>query len=166
MFGKKLVSFQNGAATTIPSGSVLIFPYGVYINDAGVKFVAGEMNGKIVSITSAGVSSTFVTISGAYVVLYDITGDAFGNLFVTDGSYHKVHKIDSAGTVTVFAGTGTKGNTDVVTDALSAAIDTPWGIALDPTNGDVFFACSGSGSQRVQMIRNTDKKLVPLTGGT
>ncbi len=167
-YGKRVVSIKNGVISTVPRTGLPTMDdvRGIHIDSSGRKFVLGKFSSqpsdsKIILMPPTGDSSLFATVPGA-IRLYDITGDTSGNLFVTS-NLNFIYKVDSSGTVTPFAGTGVSGVTDVVTDALSATLNTPWGIDLDHATGDLFFACRAG--NRLQMIRASDMKLVPLAGG-
>ncbi len=161
----KMILFQNGATTEVSGGTTDFPPMDIFVNNAGTKFVVGAIGSggtnKITAVTSQGVPSTFATVSGVNLI-NGIGGDNAGNLFVS-AYYHKIYKVDSTGTVTRYAGTGTEGITVDETDALTANIYNPYGITVDPDTGDVFFASPGG--FMIQMIRFVDQKLVTLVGG-
>jgi gliding motility-associated-like protein len=58
-----------------------------------------------------------------------IVRDAAGNFYITDAGNHKIRKIDAAGNITDYAGSGTVGISNGVGTA--ATFDTPEGIAID-----------------------------------
>lgn len=72
--------------------------------------------------------------------------DATGNAYVADAGNHVIRKIDPAGNVTTFAGSGTVGNLDGTGTA--ASFDTPEGIAIDAA-GNLYVTDSKSGLIRV-----------------
>ena len=63
--------------------------------------------------------------------------DAAGNVYF--GSLHSVFKVDTAGTLTRFAGNGRAGNAGDGGPALAAQLSFPMGIAIDAA-GNVFVA--------------------------
>ena len=72
--------------------------------------------------------------------------DAGGNIYVADAGSHVIRKIDPAGNVTTFAGSGTVGNLDG--KGTAASFDTPEGIAIDAV-GNLYVTDSKSGLIRV-----------------
>jgi len=60
-----------------------------------------------------------------------------GDLYVTDASFHRIRRIDSAGNVTTFAGSGTMAN--VAGNGTAASIMNPMGLAFDSL-GNLFVA--------------------------
>jgi len=72
--------------------------------------------------------------------------DAAGNIYIADAGNHVIRKIDPAGNVTTFAGSGSVGNTDG--KGTAASFDTPAGIAIDAA-GNLYVTDSRSGLIRV-----------------
>ena len=77
------------------------------------------------------------------------TTDGAGNLFFTDPYGHRVMKRDSSGNVTIVAGTGVHGYGGDGGPAVSAQLNSPFAIALDP-QGNIYF--SDSENFRIRMI--------------
>ena len=81
----------------------------------------------------------------------DLVEDQNGNLFITIGQSHLVHKIDTNGIITIYAGSpgyvGYNGDDKLATEA---SLNAPYGLALD-TNGNLYIADSGS-----NMVRKVD----------
>ncbi len=67
----------------------------------------------------------------------DVAVDASGNIYVTDGSGHRVRKIDATGTISTFAGTGAEGSGGDGGPATEAQLNRPNAIAVD-AGGNVF----------------------------
>ena len=57
--------------------------------------------------------------------------DRSGNLYVADLSNHRIRKVDTSGTITTIAGTGTAGSTGDSGPAVNAQLNNPYGVALD-----------------------------------
>ncbi|MDH4227569.1 MAG: hypothetical protein OEV59_07460 [Deltaproteobacteria bacterium] len=72
---------------------------------------------------------------------YDgVVVDASGNLYVAEGGYHRVRRVDGAtGAVTLFAGTGVGGYSGDNGPAASAQLNNPAGLAVDSL-GNVYIA--------------------------
>jgi sugar lactone lactonase YvrE len=95
----------------------------VCLDGTGNLFITDRGNNRIRKITATG---TVTTITGdgtfgyadgpvATAQFNGLTGisiDATGNLYVCDGSNHRIRKISSAGTVSTLAGTGVNGFAD------------------------------------------------------
>jgi sugar lactone lactonase YvrE len=60
--------------------------------------------------------------------------DTTGNLYIADTGNHRIRKISAAGIITTIAGTGTQGFSGDNALAITAAIDSPTGLALDSKN--------------------------------
>ncbi len=65
--------------------------------------------------------------------------DAAGNLYIADAGNARIRKVNAAGVITTFAGTGTSGNTGDGGSALHADIDPSGGVGVDGA-GNVYFA--------------------------
>lgn len=68
---------------------------------------------------------------------YGIASDPQGNIYVTSRFGHTIRKIDLAGNVTTFAGSGLPGASDG--NGTSATFNEPWGIACD-SSGNLYIA--------------------------
>jgi len=75
--------------------------------------------------------------------------DTHGNLFITDTENHRVRKVDSNGTITTLAGTGTAGYNGDNIPATTAQLNNPHGIAVDAA-GNVYIA--DSPNQRIRRV--------------
>ncbi len=118
----------------------------------GDLYVADTGNHIIRKITSAGVVTTLAglaNVSGST----DSTGSAArfnypmglalhgSYLYVADKMNHKIRRIDvNTAVVTTLAGTGSSGSGSFEITALSATFDTPTGITVNPSNGDLYIS--------------------------
>ena len=75
--------------------------------------------------------------------------DTAGNLYIADARNHQVTRVDTAGQLTVIAGTGLQGFAGDGGPATLAELNAPTGIAVD-ANGNVYL--SDSGNHRVRRI--------------
>ena len=87
--------------------------------------------------------------------------DAQGNLYIALENDHKIIKVDTAGVVTTFAGTGEQGFGGDGGPATSALLDSPLGIAFD-SNGSLYVA--DSHNHRIREIANGNIATVAGTG--
>ncbi len=62
---------------------------------------------------------------------YDVCFDSTGNLYVADVGNHRIRKITPEGFIETAAGTGEIGYTGDAGPAIAAALNTPYGIAID-----------------------------------
>jgi trimeric autotransporter adhesin len=72
-----------------------------------------------------------------------IVGDAFGNVFIADSTNNRVRKVDRFGTITTYAGTGSRGFFGDGGSAANASLSLPEGVALDRA-GNLYVADSGN----------------------
>ncbi|MNY40321.1 Serine/threonine-protein kinase PknD [compost metagenome] len=87
-------------------------------------------------------------IRSGFANLRGVALDGTGALLLTDTDAHKVHRLAGT-TMTVFAGTGTKGFSGDDGPAPSAALDSPVGIAVDAT-GNAYIA--DTNNQRIRKV--------------
>jgi sugar lactone lactonase YvrE len=100
-------------------------------------------NQSLRQVTTAGVVTT-PTLTGAtpaFSTPLGIAADASGNLYLADTYNHLIRKIDSSGTVTVLAGSGTDGF--VNGNGAAASFAWPEGLAVDGS-GNVYVADRGN----------------------
>lgn len=151
--GTGALGFKNGDALTATFNS----PIGLAIDGAGNVYVADAGNNLIRKITPQGQVSTLagsgdkafkdgMGAEAAFNFPYDLAIDPNGNLFVTDGSNHRIRKITPAGLVTTLPGDAPSG---------FAEFSFPEGIAIDK-EGNLFIA--DAAGARIYKIDNTGKK--------
>ncbi len=92
---------------------------------------------------------------------YGVAMDAAGNLYVSDREADRVWKVDVAGAVTMFAGTGLRGFSGEGGPAAQAAISQPEALQVD-TNGDVYFA--DTGNARIRKV-DSSGNIATIAGG-
>ena len=125
-------------------------PNGLALDAAGNLIVADGSNGRIRKITPSG---TITTIAGNGVIGYSGDGgsalnaeigqpfnlayDSAGNLYFDQVGTCVVRKVDTSGTITTFAGTGTCGYNGDGIAATTAQLNFPRGVAVD-TSGNVY----------------------------
>jgi hypothetical protein len=129
---------DGGAATAAEMSS----PADVAVDAAGNVYIADENNARIRKVTTGGIITSFAVPTSIYGALgMDI--DAAGNIYLANGG-GKVYKISSTGAITTIAGSGTgSGTTGFTGDggtAIAATLNTPYDVAIDRNNGNVYIA--------------------------
>lgn len=121
-------------------------PTGIVFGTGGYLFVADQVNCKVKAIDGAG-NVTLLAGSGATASVDGvgaaasfmrptyIAWDPFGGLLVAEWMGNKIRRIESDGTVTTVAGTGSAGYLDG--PALTAMFDSPYGVCVD-NDGNVY----------------------------
>ncbi|WP_353071445.1 Ig-like domain repeat protein [Tunturiibacter gelidoferens] len=142
--GTQGFSGDTGPATT----ATLDSPQGLALDTANDLYIADTHNHRIrklnlttgIITTIAGTTSGFSgdgapALSSQLNLPTALATDASGNLYLADTGNHRIRRITSAtGLITTIAGTGTQGYSGDGVLAISAAIDSPTGIAVDTSN--------------------------------
>ncbi len=126
------------AGTTDGGGGGARFtsPDGIAVDGRGMIYVA---DGRIRTITPAGVVSTITSTIGSYCT--GVAVDAAGTIYATERSQQRILKITPAGALSVFAGLlNVSGYVDASTGA-AARFNLPNGLAVDKA-GNVYVADS------------------------
>ena len=138
----------DGSAAT---AARLNWPHGVAVRFGNV-YIADRDNNRIRQVDSSGVITTFAgtgtsgfggdagaATSSLLWAPSDVAVDGSGNVYIADWFNHRVRKVDSAGTISTFAGTGTSGFGGDGGAATSALLAYPVGVAVDGS-GNVYIA--------------------------
>jgi trimeric autotransporter adhesin len=111
-------------------------PAAIALDSAGNLYIADSGNQSIREIAQGGAISTIATgISGANSVAVD----AAGAVYAGDSVARVVFRIPPGGGPMAIAGTGNCCYSGDGGPAVNAALDTPWGLAVDPS-GNVYIA--------------------------
>jgi sugar lactone lactonase YvrE len=141
-------SGDGGSATS----ASLNYPYGIAIDAAGNLLIADHGNNSIRKVTPDGVISSIGVISSDGVGIQQpttITVDILGNLLVSENERNMVWEVSPAGVAFVVAG-GTGGPpAGDGGPAISAALNSPNGVALN-AQGDLFI--DDSGNSRIRKV--------------
>jgi hypothetical protein len=141
---------DGGPATS----AMLNNPAALALDGAGNLYIA-DSNNDVVRVVNAatGIITTVAGTGGqqgrsgdgaaatlAYLNTPDgLAFDAAGNLYISDTGNNVVRKVNTAGVISTFAGTGAYGFTGDGQSATAAKLNTPWGLATSPS-GDLYIA--------------------------
>jgi gliding motility-associated-like protein len=133
-------SGDGGPANTAELGA----PVGIATDNSGNVYIADEGNSRIRMVTPAGIIST-VAGNGHYGFSGDggpaiaaelsnpvgISADGLGNLYISDNFNNRIRKVTSSGAILTLAGNGTGAYSGDGGPATDAALNAPWGVAID-----------------------------------
>ncbi|MCB1192366.1 MAG: hypothetical protein H7A23_24580 [Leptospiraceae bacterium] len=119
---------ENKAIYT-SNGDSVIYSY-------GITTLAGNGNG---SFTGDGGAATSATLNNPYGVYVDSSS----NIYIADTFNYRIRKIDSGGTMSTIAGTGSSGYTGDSGAATSATLKLPRDVYVD-SSGNVYIADTGN----------------------
>lgn len=138
------IAGSGSAGATDATGSLASFnrPYSICMDGAGNFIVGDLLNNKIRKVTPAGNVTTIAgtgatgatngpALSATFNYPNGVCVDNSGNIYVADYFNHLIRKINSAGTVSTFAGSGLAGAVDAT--GTSASFNGPSGICIDAT---------------------------------
>jgi len=154
--GGKVTTLVGGftdptAVAVAPNGEIVVADTGAHkvwrIDQHGNKRLAagstqGNVSGTVAGVKIKGTSAKFNAPMG-------VACDASGNIYVADTGNYQIKRIASDGWVTLFAGTGDKGN--VLGDALTAKFVRPIAISCN-ASGEVFVVDRVGGKNRVKRV--------------
>lgn len=129
-----------GSADGLDTVARFNLPESVAVDASGNIYVADNGNNEIRKITPAGLVSTIAGNGTAgkdngkgstatFNSPFGLAVDASGNIYVADSGNNLIRKITPDGTVSTFAGSGSKGAHDA--DGIQATFNTPAGLAID-----------------------------------
>jgi uncharacterized protein (TIGR03437 family) len=153
--GTRGFSGDGGPATS----AELNLPAGVAVDSAGNLYIADSArirkvsNGVITTIAGNGIwgfSGDNGPASSAQVSDYGIALDSAGNLYIADGSTHRVRKILN-GVITTVAGDGVPGFSGDNGPATSAQLASPSGVVVDSAD-NLYIA--DEGNNRIRKVTN------------
>lgn len=152
-------SGDGGLATA----AAINFPVGIAVSSTGDIIFADNGNKRVRKINSAGIISTVAGTGiagfsgdGGLATAARISGpegvavDASGVIYICETGNNRVRKVDAAGIISTFAGTGVAGFTGDGGAATLARINFPEGIYVNPTSSCVYI-CDAN-NNRVRKI--------------
>ena len=130
------------------ASATLIQPVAVSFDNAGNLYIGDDGNIRIRKVAAgSGIITTIAgngtrgfsgdggpAISAELNNPYRVVSDSKGNLYFPDASNNRVRKIDTTGIITTYAGTGTAGYSGDGGPAMSAELNTPISLAIDPAD--------------------------------
>ena len=141
-------SGDGGPALTAELNS----PYGVSLDASGNIYIADTGNSVIRKVDSSGKIMTIAgngaqgysgdgvpATSAALYKPYRVVADRTGNVYIADFYNNRIRKVDTSGTITTVAGTGTQGYNGDDVPAITAQLNLPAAVAVD-TAGNIFIA--------------------------
>jgi sugar lactone lactonase YvrE len=169
--GTQGFSGDTGPATS----ATLDSPQGLTLDQANNLYIADTHNHRIrrlnlttgIITTIAGTTPGFSgdgaqALSAQLNLPTALAIDASGSLYLADTGNHRIRRIDAAtGLITTIAGTGTQGYSGDGAPALSAAIDSPTGIAIDAP-GNLYLA--DTHNHRIRKITSTTGLITTIAG--
>ena len=162
-------SGDGGAATS----AQLYNPGGVSADINGNVYIAEQINHRIRKVNSAGIITTFAGGGGSGIgdggaatsaqlnQPWGLSADTNGNVYIADSHNNRIRKVNSAGTITTFAGTGTAGSSGDGGAAMLAQLYYPTGVSAD-INGNVYIADSWNNRIRKVLPQSPTTSPTPL----
>src|SRR5246127_2814084 len=125
-------------------------PLGITRDAAGDLVFADALNNRVRMITPAGIISTIAgtgvagysgdggpALSASMNIPWGVVYDGAGNLYISDRGNNVIRKVNTAGTITTFAGNGTASYCGDNGPATSACLNAPRGLATD-SSGNLY----------------------------
>ncbi len=150
------IPFQSTRLDGPAASATFDFLRGIAVDPAGTVFVSDFDNRNIRAIDANGMVRTVAggstptpddgpAATAGFTGPIGLARDAAGNLYIADTYNHRIRRMNAAGLVTTFAGTGLQGSDDG--PAMAASFHSPWGLTLD-ADGNLFVADSGNATIR------------------
>jgi len=130
----------------------LILPMKVAFDNAGNAYVADGGNNMIRKVDAGGVITTYAgngnggytgdggpATAATFLNIYSVAVDRTGNVYVVDAGNSTIRKVNTAGMISTFAGTGTAGYNGDSIAATAAQLNEPSDAAAD-TFGNIYIA--------------------------
>lgn len=148
--GTSIYGFSGDGGPAI--NAQLSSPRGICTDASGSLFIADHFNSRIRKVSPGGIISTIAgTIINGYSgdgglainaqinYPFGITVDISGNIYFADQGNYRIRKINTAGVISTFAGTGVGGFSGDGGSAALAQIGDAYGLAVD-ASGNIYIA--------------------------
>jgi sugar lactone lactonase YvrE len=161
---------DGGPATS----AELNLPYGMAFDGAGNLYIADTQSERIREVFAS--NHYIATIAGGGSTLYtasptpatsallqppvSVAVDRRGNVYFPDSFHHVIREV-SGGNVYTFAGNGSQGNSGDGHAAISAELDSPYGVVLDAASN---LYISDSGNNNIRMVSASTGNIVTFAG--
>ena len=167
--GTQGYSGDSGPATA----AQLNRPADVAVDGAGNLYIADRNNHRIRKVDAA--TGNISTVAGTTADVGDgglaasahlrsprgVAVDGESNVYIADSGNHRVRKVDAAGVITTFAGTGTQGYSGDGGAAAAAQLNEPIGVALDGS-GNLYIA--DTGNHRIRKVDASTGNISTVAG--
>lgn len=148
--GTPAYSGDSGAA----NAAELKYPYDAYGDGTNI-FIVDKSNDVIRKVAGTSSTDTITTVAGiqanggAYSgdggaataadinAPFSITIDSSNNIYIADTSNHRIRKFTDGGNISTVAGNGSNGFSGDKSDATSAELNQPYGVAVD-SSGNIY----------------------------
>src|SRR5206468_1646497 len=130
----------------------LLAPAGVALDPAGNLYIADTADHRIRKVTPGGTISTYAgsgnfgfsgdggpATAAELNFPRDVALDPAGNLYIADSGNSRIRKVSPGGTISTYAGSGSRGFSGDGGPAAAAQLNNPVGMALDPA-GNLYIA--------------------------
>jgi sugar lactone lactonase YvrE len=160
-----------GATLNGPEGAAFDAAGNLYIADAKNNVVrrVDAVTNIITTIAGSGTAGTGCTdgtaaVSCAIGQPYGVAIDAVGNIYISDPNNNVIRRVNTAGNIYLFAGTGVQGKSGNGAAALSATLYFPTDLVIDAAGANLYFADSKNGEIRSINFASNILSLVAGTG--
>jgi uncharacterized protein (TIGR03437 family) len=172
--GPQRFSGDNGPATS----AAIAGPAGLAFDAAGDLYLADSANDRVRRVSPSGIITTVAGAGGPVAGDYSgcapqpaslnrptaLAAGPGGTVYVADTGNHRVMALSPAGQLTLFAGTGTAGNSGDGGPATAATLKAPAGLAVDSA-GNVYIADTGNNRLRKVTPGGAINTVGPAFGG-
>ncbi len=152
----------DGSAATLAQ---LSNPTRVAVDASNNVYFGESSNNRVRMVNSLGIISTVAgngiagySGDGGLATLAQIKNpqgvaiDGSGNIYIAEPQNHRIRKVNSAGIISTYAGTGSSGFSGDGGTAALAQINSPYGIAVD-ASGNLYIG--DAGNHRVRMVNTS-----------